>query len=441
MKRGNTTVEQVDKEGFICIDYDTSLSVTEIYDRIKQYFPHIYKSGDGMICGEHSGKKYSIRAKNITYLGNPHPHYKKRIQISDDLRDFYNKSEERGMQPLLLGIYTYRDNVIFCEFAIDDFVHKKAHNSSAHVYTSDLSSAASDGYFQKIDYFGNRITVFKPEIVNIVLDELLGIKEDVMTYPTEIAYDVELPNNNVLIQVDSKKKQSDLSSSASAYVERLFPKKTEEKIEQFFGEEDTEWYGIDCYTKMINSNYRNKYQPEWAGFYLEYEFEGFILREGLSSIIRCAQDKSDGGIDLDLYFPDIMAYGDLKAHSENSRGIQGNDWDTVFSILNSGEITNHIYYIVCEHGTIKDSERGYEVTKFWNHSQHKKDEMSYSKRMKNTVILKRWMILDINSDNKEFLTMFKQGINSDGKPRNPKIMIEHDKLSKFVIAEGLFKEK
>ena len=51
------------------------------------------------------------------------------------------------------------------------------------------------------------------------------------------------------------------------------------------------------------------------------------------------------------------------------------------------------------------------------------------------------MILDINSDNKEFLTMFKQGINSDGKPRNPKIMIEHDKLSKFVIAEGLFKEK
>ena len=27
---------------------------------------------------------------------------------------------------------------------------------------------------------------------------------------------------------------------------------------------------------MIKENYRNKFQPEWAGFYLEFEFEKYI---------------------------------------------------------------------------------------------------------------------------------------------------------------------
>ena len=85
MKRGNTTVEQVDKEGFICIDYDTSLSVTEIYDRIKQYFPHIYKSGDGMICGEHSGKKYSTPIKYCGKVLN--------AQAFDDYLYVYDNTE------------------------------------------------------------------------------------------------------------------------------------------------------------------------------------------------------------------------------------------------------------------------------------------------------------------------------------------------------------
>lgn len=442
MRIGNTTVEQVDDEGFICIDYDRSLTVTEIYDRIKNYFPKIYKSADGLICGEHKGKKYSIRAKNVTYLGNPHPHYKKRIQIPDDLQSFYKKSIGRNMQPLLIGLYTYEDNFLFCEFAIDDFIDKKAHNSSAHVYTSDLSAATTDGYFQKVDYFGNRITAFKPEVTAVVLDELLGIEEehkDVDEISEDYVSDSKVKKTTItdFIEVVPKQEKT-ISPVVQTYIQKLlFPSKTKEHIKDFFEEEESEWYGISCYKKMIESNYRNKFQPEWAGFFLEYEFENYINKKKITPLVQYAQDKSDGGIDLDLYFPDINAYGDLKAHSDNSRGIQGNDWDTVFSILDSKKIANHIYYIVCEHSTIKDSERDFAVTKYWNRVQNKENEMSYSKRMKNTVILKRWMILDINPDNKMFLTMFKQGINSDGKPRNPKIMIEHDNLSKFIIAEGI----
>ena len=168
--RGNILVEQINQEGNIVIDYDTSISIKQIYDRISKYFPKIQKK-DGMIVGDYKGKKYSIRAKNITYLGNPHPHFKKRIQIPEDLQKFYNKSIEKKFKPLLLGIYTYGETLVFCEFRIEDYVMKKAHNSSAHVSSDDIVAAVKSDFFQKIDAFNNQITVFKPNVVENFLED------------------------------------------------------------------------------------------------------------------------------------------------------------------------------------------------------------------------------------------------------------------------------
>ena len=75
------------------------------------------------------------------------------------------------------------------------------------------------------------------------------------------------------------------------------------------------------------------------------------------------------------------------------------------------------------------------MTKFWNMKQNKADLFSYHKRMKNNVTLKKAYLLDINPANKEYLSMFKQGINSNGKPRPPKIMIDHENLGRFVVEE------
>jgi hypothetical protein len=403
--RGKTIVEQIDKTGEIVMDYDTSVSVKEIYNRIKTYFPNINEDEDGMIFGEFNGKEYSIRAKNITYLGNPHPVYKKRIQIPTDLQKFYRKSKERNRKPILLGVYTYHDNFMFCDFNIDDFVNKKAHNSSAHVYSSDIMAAVKDKIFQKEDYFGNKITVFHPQVVNIFLEDLFSERESLIQ---------EFVSN-------VKSEQYDLLPNDVLY-----------QIEKFFEEEKKQWHGRDCYEEMIEHDYRNKFQPEWAGFFLEYQFEKYINKNNITNLITYAQDKKEGGVDLDLYFPVIKQYGDLKAHSDNSRGIQGNDWGTIFNLLKKGQ---HIYYIVCEHSTIKDSECNYEVTKFWNRMQKKNNLMSYSKRMKNTIVLKKVYVLDINNSNKQYLTMFKQGVNSNGKLREPKIMIEDKNLEHFIIKE------
>lgn len=399
--QGNKKVEQIDIDGNTVIDYDTILSPSEVYERIKDYFPDINKDGDGMIVGNYNGKKYSIRAKNITYLGNPHPIYKKRIQISNDLSEFYKTSIKKGYKPVLLGVYTYKDNHIFCGFKIEDYVNKKAHNSSAHVMTDDIAAAVIDKYFQKVDYFKNNITVFSGSVVNTFLDELFS---DDSNYET-----IEISRNRQ---------------------EKTISKEVIEKIVDFFTHEEKEWNGIECYREMIGDDYRNKYQPEWAGFYLEYTFEKYLKNNSLSRLITYAQDKKKGGIDLDLYFPETAQYGDLKAHSNHSKAIQGNDWNTIEQLIKEGK---HIYYIVCEHSTQKDVDYDFEVTQYWNKAQNKPNLLSYSKRMKHSVKLTAAYILDINHENYKYLSKFKQGINANGKPREPKIMIDMDNIEHFII--------
>ena len=56
--------------------------------------------------------------------------------------------------------------------------------------------------------------------------------------------------------------------------------------------------------------------------------------------------------------------------------------------------------------------------------------------MKNSVELTHAYIFDINRENKQFLKKFGQGVNSNGKPRKPKIMIEQDNYSDFLLEES-----
>ena len=405
VKYGKQIVEQVDKDGNITYGLDCSLTSSEIYENVVAYFPNINIDNDGIMNGRLDGKRYSLRIKNVTYLGIPHPIFKKRIQIADDLQEFYRLSIEKGYTPLLLGIYENNDVLLFCDFRIEDFIGKKAHNSSAHIYTSDLADAIEDGYFEKTDYFGNRIAAFTPDNTISFLRNRLFLEDETAS----------------LYQSEEREEEIPVVG---------FPKEISNHIWRFFKNEEKVWCGIGCYKKMIADDYRNKFQAEWPGYFLEYEFENYIERNRIQHLVQYYQDKTEGGIDLDLYFPIINNFGDLKAHSENSRGIQGNAWNTVTEAINN---YGHVYYIVCEHSTKKDSECGYVVTRYWNEIRGKSNLMSYSKRMKNMVMLKRAMILDINAENKVFLSVFRQGINSNGKPRKVKVMIEMSNIEHFII--------
>lgn len=428
-------VEQVQSDGSIVEDYDQTISVKKLYERIQRYFPEIYHDENGMICGKYQEKIYSIRAKNVSYLGNPHPAFKKRVQIPHDLPDFYEKSLAAGYEPILLGVYTYGDTELFCAFRMEDFVHKKANNSSAHVYCSDLADAVTEDYFQKTDYFGNQITVFSPKGVLTYLDELFNSHDSLGTIDGATQDQADIADDTCRSEDGTSQMTGQASDDrTSQRTGRGMPSRTMQYILEFFQNIDRQWQGISCYQEMIAADYRNKYQPEWAGFYLEFLFEKYLEEGHLHDAICYAQDKTRNGIDLDLYFPQIGCYGDLKAHSFDSRGVQGNDWDTVFSLLDK-DPNAHLYYLICEHTTVKDRDCGYQVTEFWNRAQGKANLHSYSTRMKNSVTLIHFYLLDINNSNKKYLSQFKQGINSNGKPRPPKIMIEKESFDKFILAD------
>ena len=122
-------------------------------------------------------------------------------------------------------------------------------------------------------------------------------------------------------------------------------------------------------------------------------------------------------------------FGDLKAHSINSGAIQGNDYNTIMNLLEN----QSIYYIVANHETEKDKDHNYIVTKYWNNSQSKEDIMSYSNKMKYSVKIKNYYILELNKYNKKYIEIYHQGRNSDGSPRNPKIIINTKNLNNFLV--------
>lgn len=390
MRHSNVKVEQINSNYNVIDDYGEILSPSELKRIVSRCFPNIRFDGS-VAYGSINDHRYCLYFKNVSYLGIPHPHYKKRIQIGDNFKSIFVENNGKNITTLLLGIYSYKGTIAFVDFDTERYAGAKAHNSSAHVYTIDLLNGIKRGVFQKTDAFGNIITVYNSENV----ERFLSSKFD----------------NNIDLKYN--------------FIDCL---------DCFFTDIEKNWNGINCYNEMEAANFPNKNQPEWPGFYLEYRLEKFILENSIQDRIRYSQNKKKDDIDLDLYLSQVECFGDLKAHSNDSNGIQGNDWDTVMKVIED----TSIYYIVCEHDTIKDKDYDFEVTQFWNNKLGKSNLMSYSNRMKNSVVLTGYKILEINKYNKQYLSKFKQGHNSNGDERAPKIMIKSKDVNNFLIHQMNF---
>lgn len=392
MRLSNIKVEQVTINHTIVDDYGEILSKSELNKVFIDNFKNI-KIAHNAIYGEINSSKYCIFCKNISYLGTPHPFYKKRIQIPQSFKKLYYENKDKGIKTLLIGVYKYHETLLFCDFDTTKYINNKSHNSSAHVHSIDLLNGVRNGYFSKKDTRGNVITVFDKNNIDKYLNtKLFGIN---LTF-------------------------------------ELF-----DTLDDFFNNMAKEWFGTEVYLEMIENNYRNKYQPEWPGFYLEYKLERYLNDHDKKSIITFYQNRKKGGIDLDLKFPQLGYYGDLKAHSINSSGIQGNDYTTVMDLLEN----QSIYYIVANHDTEKDKDHNYVVTTFWNKQQNKSNLMSYANKMKYSVKIKSYYVLELNKYNKKYIGIYHQGKNSDGNPRNPKINISMKNINNFLVHIVEFDEK
>lgn len=385
MRYSNLKVDQINKKGEIILDFGEILSQKEIGDQINSNF-NCEKNNMFSSIGKYHEQSFCICFKNVSYLGTPHSIYKKRIQIPETFIKMYFENQNLEIKTFFIGVYNYKDNLIFVDFDTSNYINNKGNNSSAHVLTIDLVNAVLKGIYTKRDINNNKITAFTPDFIETFLQSKL--------YDT-----IDLKSDIVNI------------------------------FDQFFDSLPKNWYGINCYQEMMRDDFNQKFQPEWPGFYLEYKFNKYINNNYLNDIVTYKQNKKNGEIDLDLYFPKTMCYGDLKAHSITSSAIQGNDYNTIMEVVK----THPIYYIVFNHSTIKDSDNDYKVTFYWNSVQNKKNIKSYSAKMKASIKLKSYMILEINNVNVNYLSEFKQGHNSNGKNRQPKIMIKKRNIDNFII--------
>ena len=390
MTCSNLKSEQINENLEIVMDNGEILNKDELVNILLEKFPNT-ENQDGVLYGEKEGKKYGIYFKNISYLGTPHPFFKKRIQIGDNFKTVFKENTKQGIQTLLLGVYKYKSTLLFVDFDITKYATNKSHNSSAHVYTIDLKNGLLFGVFQKEDVRKNLITVFTPENVERYLT-------------SKIVGGVDLRLEFIAI------------------------------LDDFYSSLAKDWHGISCYQEMIDAGFNNAYQPEWPGFYHEFKLQEYLKNHQMITALQYKQNKKKGEIDLDLFFPQANTYGDLKAHSNDSTGIQGNDWETVMSVIEN----ESIYYVVVNHDTERDRDHNNEVTEFWNRQLGKKDLHSYANKMKNSVKLTSYYVLEINKENKKFLDEFKQGHNSHGNPTQKKIQIKKKNLDKFLIHQMKF---
>jgi hypothetical protein len=86
---------------------------------------------------------------------------------------------------------------------------------------------------------------------------------------------------------------------------------------------------------------------------------------------------------------------------------------------------------------VKDKDMGHEVTRFWNQlliaDGLAKNELSYATRMKHSISLSNFKILEIHKGNVGYLQDFNQGVNPGGNSRAVKIQILNKDIDNFLV--------
>lgn len=349
-------------------------------------------------------KVYHLLVRTCTYLGNPHPIFKKRVQLplwfNKYTKDINKSNPEVDVR--YIGVYHYGDdfhgnNIIFVDFKKNTYLEKKGHNSSAHVYTNDLFQAMTYGIFTKEDNLGNTISTIRRD-----------------------KFHAYITNNR--------------SETSSLF--ELFRKFNHGFT---FGQ----WLkALDVIKEMHENEWHQWRQTEWAGWFLEYKFNKFTIDNNITKQMRYVGSslKREGDLDFDIRFDEEDFYGDLKASDITKKETPGNDQENLIECIYQ---FGKFWYVIYEHETIKDSEEtDYKATKERNRyiksvdSSYDKDEMSYHKRMKNSVKFIKMSIIELNRVNfRNALTDFNQGRQPDGNARKPKFNINKKVLENdnFVV--------
>ncbi len=353
-----------------------------------------YQNTKNVFVYENNGIKHYIIAATLTYLSKPHPLFKKRMQLQTWYKSFYNEHKDNPNETInIIGIYHYDGMEIYCDFNMQDYINKKMHSSSAHIYTNDLYQAVKNGIFDKVDMNGNRITSIK------------GI--ELKKY-----FNGAVVKNPVLAMF--------------------------EKFNSKFS--FNEWLRADeCIRNMLSAKWYQAKGAEWPGWFLEFKVDEFIQNENCSNIMLYTgnKNKTEGMLDFDLFFGTLLFYGDLKASDINKKEAPGNDQENTIKAISQ---YGRLWYIIYEHETIKDKVKKNEMAikrmQLINPNWRDGDHVSYTSRMKHSVKFKRMRIFELNSVNMhDILSDFNQGHNSGPAmaARVAKFLLNKNNMNNSVI--------
>ena len=391
-------IDQILLDGsVVCVGSDQKFSSTEIVTLLSDCFADSQLVDHRVFLPalNNNGKGVYFYPRNINHLGGDWSSEKKRIQIGSDFPDIYRSNLANNIETVLVGIYHYFPDgkngvTLFVCFSSNTYSGRRTHNSAAHVHTIDLQNAQKNGVYRRLDKSGNEILVLDKE--NFVKhidsirgwDEVLVIKKDreVLDYLGE------------------------MFDSMPRYLK-----------------------GIDCFREMMEANDTTRMnQGAWEGWYYEFFVERYLHEHPTGNIVWWSK-KGNGQLDFDLRLTyEEWFYGDMKSDAEKN-DVQGNLKENIdLLVLENG---GRLWYIALNFTPERDSDHGYETTKWWNQKLGKVNNlMSYCKRMKYAIRIHKMDIYEITKNTIPYLGVYHPS-PCDGKERKPKYKIPN-KMKEFL---------
>lgn len=392
---GSVVVDQIAPDGSLLTDLDTTLSERQKNDLLLAALP-------GASTDSYLGERVVrfrdqiILKKQVTHLGNPWPRFKKRIQIPRSWLTVERQARADGLVPRFIGIYHHGEVTIFVDFDPDTYVQRKANNSAAHVATNDLYQAQTRGQFARKDRNGNRLT---------------SVRSDQFARYLLAGY---APDSRVNVF-----KHFNAEFLTGAELEALVAVK-----------------------EMHAVLWRDRFQGEWPGFYLEYRLDTFLRKDSHTDLVQFQKDKKRGRYDYDLVLAtsgNLEFYGDLKSSDVAKRDAPGNDAEDIKRCVAE---FGRFWYVIYEHETHHARDHGDVATVAWNEWKRSVgysraepyNPLSYARRFKQSVRYVSMKILELNTANLHLaLGDFTQGRQPDGATRALKVMIKKANIDNFLI--------
>ena len=191
-----------------------------------------------------------------------------------------------------------------------------------------------------------------------------------------------------------------------------------------------DWDGKKCILEMKDNNGRHWKQMEWIGWYFEY-----WCNRNLKGVMEMPYSKKYGNVSFDGY---LKIPWDFKAHvTQSGDKIIVNDHQAIKKAIKD---FGCVGLIIVTGPVVYDESQEF---KKWHDEQKGKitdyvlkniERGAPSRRRKVSMKISKISFVKLDDDClKKYSSIHNQGRNSDGKPREPKVLLDLTKIGKHIV--------